>query len=102
MEEAGTRLSLEDARLLQDIADRPANGELRVRLDLRKLSEEAMDRLTELMADSPGNCPVIFELCRPDGSLAVMRAQQRVNPSPELVAAIRQVCGGNAVASVSA
>src|SRR5207248_6101888 len=45
VEEAGTRLSLQEARLLQDIADRPANGEFRVRLDLRKLSEQAMDQL---------------------------------------------------------
>jgi len=54
------------------------------------------------MADSPGSCPVVFELCRPDGSVAVMRARQRVNPSPELVEAIRQVCGDHAVASVGA
>src|SRR5215831_8810861 len=37
VEEAGTRLSLQEARLLQDIADRPAPSEFRVRLDLRKL-----------------------------------------------------------------
>src|SRR6266550_3726898 len=102
VEEAGTRLSLQEARLLQEISDRPANGEFRVRLDLRKLSEPAMDQLNALMADSPGSCPVVFELCRPDGSVAVMRAQQRVNPSPELVEAIRQVCGEHAVAPVGA
>src|SRR2546429_4893022 len=53
VEEAGTRLSLQEARLLQEISDRPANGEFRVRLDLRKLSEPAMDQLNALMADSP-------------------------------------------------
>src|SRR5499427_126614 len=46
VEEAGTRLSLQEARLLQDIADRPAS-EFRVRLDLRKLDEQAVERLTE-------------------------------------------------------
>jgi DNA polymerase III subunit alpha len=102
VEEAGTRLSLQEARLLQDIADRPASSEFRVRLDLRRLDEQAMERLTGLMEEAPGNCPVVFELCRPDGSVAVMRAQQRVKPSPELVEAIRQVCGDHAVASVSA
>src|SRR5207248_10386132 len=55
VEEAGTRLSLQEARLLQEISDRPANGEFRVRLDLRKLSEPAMDQLNALMADSPGS-----------------------------------------------
>jgi hypothetical protein len=102
VEEAGTRLSLQEARLLQDIADRPASSEFRVRLDLRRLDERAMQRLTELMEEAPGNCPVVFELCRPDGSVCVMRAQQRVKPSQELVEAIRQVCGDHAVASVGA
>ena len=102
VEEAGTRLSLQEARLLQDIADHPPSSEFRVRLDLRRLDEQAMERLTELMEESPGNCPVVFELCRPDGSVCVMRAQQRVKPSAELVEAIRQVCGDRAVASVSA
>jgi len=102
VEEAGTRLSLQEARLLQDIADRPASSEFRVRLDLRKLDEHAIERLTELMEEAPGNCPVVFELCRPDGSVCVMRAQQRVKPSAELVEAIRQVCGDHAVASVGA
>src|SRR5207247_8270844 len=88
VEEAGTRLSLQEARLLQDIADRPASGEFRVRLDLRKLSDEAMDRLNEMIADSPGSCPVVFELCRPAGSMAVVRARRRVNRSPDLVEAI--------------
>jgi hypothetical protein len=73
-----------------------------VRLDLRRLDEQAMERLTELMEESPGNCPVVFELCRPDGSVCVMRAQQRVKASAELAEAIRQVCGDRAVASVGA
>ena len=102
VEEAGTRLSLQEARLLQDIADRPASSEFRVRLDLRKLDEQAMERLTELLEASTGNCPVVFELCRPDGSVAVMRAQQRVKPSTELMEAIRQVCGDHAVPTVGA
>src|SRR5437588_729484 len=93
VEEAGTRLSLQEAPLLQDIADRPAASEFRLRLDLRKLSEEAMDQLNQLIEDAPGVCPVVFELRRPDGSVCVMRAQQRVNPSPELVEAVRRVCG---------
>ena len=102
VEEAGTRLSLEEARQLQDVADRPAARDFRLRLDLRKLNEEAMDRLNELLGESPGTCPVVFELRRPDGSVCVMRAQQRVNPSPELAEAIRQVCGDHAVVSVGA
>src|SRR5437763_8458222 len=93
IEEAGTRLSLQEARRLEEVGERAAPNELRVRIDMQRMDEQAMERLTELMEASPGNCPVVFELFRPDGSVAVMRAQQRVNASPELVEAIRQVRG---------
>src|SRR5437763_12759209 len=63
VEEAGTRLSLEDARLLQDIADRQANGEFRVRLDLRKLSEEAMDDRKSTRLNSSHRCSSYAVFC---------------------------------------
>src|SRR5437588_12603112 len=76
VEEAGMRRSLEEARLPQDIADRPAASEIRLRLDLRKLSEEAMDQLNQLIEDAQGLCPVVCELSRPDGSVCGMRGEQ--------------------------
>src|SRR5437660_9964259 len=100
VEEAGTRLSLQEARRLDEIAERSASGELRVRIEMQVLTEEALDRLQDLFAASPGPCQVVFELCSPDGSVAVLQAQQRVRTSPELVDAIREVCGRPAVRMV--
>jgi DNA polymerase-3 subunit alpha len=102
VEEAGTRLSLLEARLLQELGDRPVTKEFRLRLDLRKMSENTLGQLEEVLAECPGTCPVVFELCRPDGSVAIVQAQQRVTASPELAEAVRQICGDEAVAVVGA
>jgi DNA polymerase-3 subunit alpha len=102
VEEAGTRLSLQEARKLQDIADRTASSEFRLRLDVQELSEDALDRLEDLFAASPGPCQVIFELCNPDGSMAVLQAQQRVKVTAELAEAVREICGERAVTVVAA
>jgi DNA polymerase-3 subunit alpha len=102
VEEAGTRLSLLEARGLQDITERSNSGEFRLRLDMKVLNEDALDRLEDLFATSPGPCQVIFELCNPDGSVAVVQAQQRIKATPEFVDAVRQICGEHAVAVVAA
>jgi DNA polymerase III subunit alpha len=101
IEEAGTRLSLMEARLLQDLADKAAASEVRLRMELEQLSDEVLDRLNEIFQEAPGECRVVFELCRPDGSVATLQAQQRVSATPELAEAIRQACG-NVVAVVEA
>jgi hypothetical protein len=64
------------------------------------MSEDALDRLEDLFTAWPGPCPVVFELCSPDGSVAVLQAQQRVNNTPELVEAVREICGNPAVRMV--
>jgi DNA polymerase-3 subunit alpha len=101
VEEAGTRLSLQEARRLEGIAERPVAPEFRVRLEMRVLSEDILDQLEKLFTGSPGACQVVFELCHPDGSTALVQAQQRVKTTPELAEAIRQVCGERAVAVVA-
>jgi DNA polymerase-3 subunit alpha len=100
VEEAGTRLSLQEARRLEEMADRAVSGELRIRIEMESLSEDALDRLEDLFAASPGPCQVVFELCSPDGSVAVLQAQQRVKNTPELVEAVREICGHPAVRMV--
>src|SRR5437899_8711619 len=100
VEEAGTRLSLQEARRLDEIAERATSSEIRVRIEMQALSEEALDRLEDLFAASAGLCQVVFELCSQDGSVAVLQAEQRVKGSPELVDAIREICGGPAVRKV--
>jgi len=101
VEEAGTRLSLQEARRLDEIAERAVSNEFRVRLEMRLLSEEVLDQLEDLLAGSPGACQVVFELCNPDGSVATVQAQQRVKKTAELAEAIRGLCGEEAVAVVT-
>jgi hypothetical protein len=43
----------------------------------------------------------VFEICSPDGSVAVVQAQQCVKATPELVEAVRQICGERAVGMVA-
>jgi DNA polymerase-3 subunit alpha len=100
LEEAGTRLSLQEARRLEDIRERAAVGEFRVRLDLPSLNQKTLDHLEEILAGSPGSSQVVFELCSPDGSVAVIEARQHVKASPELVDAVRRFCGERAFRKV--
>jgi len=101
VEEAGTRLSLQEARRLDELPERAAADEFRVRLEMGSLSENVLDRLEDVFASAPGPCPVVFEMCAPDGSVAVLRAQQRVKSTPELAETVRQICGARSVAAVA-
>jgi DNA polymerase-3 subunit alpha len=100
VEEAGTRLSLQEARRLEEMAERGAPNELRIRIEMQSLSDDALDRLEGLFAAAPGPCQVVFELCSPDGSMAVLQAEQRVKSTPDLVEAVREICGNPAVRMV--
>jgi DNA polymerase-3 subunit alpha len=102
VEEAGTRLSLQEARRLEDIAERATPQEFRVRMDVQSINSDALDRLETLFGNFPGSCPVVFELRSADGSVALLQAQQRVRPTPELVEAVRQICGDRAVEMAAA
>jgi DNA polymerase-3 subunit alpha len=97
VEEAGTRLSLQEARRLEDIPEPKAAREFKVRLETQALSEAILDQLEALLANFPGASPVIFELHSPDGSVASLQSQQRVAPGPELVESVRRICGEQAV-----
>jgi DNA polymerase-3 subunit alpha len=101
VEEAGTRLSLLEARRLEEIADRAGPSEFRLRLQMGGLTEDTLEALEQLFADSPGPAAVVFELRSPDGSVALLQAQQRVKISPELSEAVRQICGELAVETVA-
>ena len=93
IEEAGTRLSLQEARRLEDIVDRATPQEFRVRLEVRSINPDTLDRLEALFEKFPGSCPVVFELRSNDGSVGLVQSQQRVRSSPELTEAVRQICG---------
>ena len=97
VEEAGTRLSLQEARKLDELPERAATNEFRVRLQLESLADETLDQLEDVLASSPGTIPAVFELCAPDGSVALLQAQQRVKVTPELVESVRRICGEQAI-----
>jgi DNA polymerase-3 subunit alpha len=101
VEESGTRLSLQEARRLDELPERASVNEFRVRLEMQSMSEDVLDRLENVFASSPGPCPVVFEVCSPDGSVAVLQAQQRVKSTPELAETVRQICGARSVATVA-
>jgi DNA polymerase III alpha subunit len=101
IEEAGTRLSLQEARRLDEIKENGVSKEFRMRLDMASVSEDTLDRLEDLFSGSPGPCQVVFELCSADGSVAILPAQQRVAATVELAEAVRQICGGHGVAAVA-
>jgi DNA polymerase-3 subunit alpha len=101
IEEAGTRLSLQEARKLEDIAARVAPTEFRVRVEVNALNEDALDRLEKLFAAAPGQSPVVFELHSPDGSVALLHSKQTVAIQPELVEEVKQICGQHAIELVA-
>jgi DNA polymerase-3 subunit alpha len=98
VEEAGTRLSLQEGRKIEDIVEKSATQEFRVRLDVQSLNEETLDGLEKLFESAPGMTQVIFELVSPDGSIATMASQQRVKVTPELAEAVGKLKGEQAAA----
>jgi DNA polymerase-3 subunit alpha len=100
IEEAGTRLSLQEARKLEALAQPAAPGEFRVKLDLQQVSEEAMQALEDVFEKCPGPSTVVFELRSPDGSMATIQSQQRVKVQPELVELVGKICGQQAMTMV--
>jgi len=99
IEEAGTRLSLQEARRIQDMAERAAaQAEFRLRLSIDAMNEGTLDLLEKLFAGAPGTSQVVFELESPDGTVAVVPSQQRVKVTSELMDAVRRIRGEAAAA----
>ena len=96
VEEAGTRLSLQEVARLEDLAERPA-GSLRIYLNLEELNDEALDRLEELLSSHHGQSPVALELTARDGTVATMQVEQRARVCPELIAGIKESFGEQAI-----
>jgi len=96
IEEAGTRLSLQEARRLEDVAERNGPSEFRVRLDMTLVRTETLDLLENLFASTPGPTTVVFELVSPEGSVASLQSQKRIRVKPELEEAVRRICGQQA------
>ncbi len=103
VEDAGTRVIVADARLLEEAAAQDAGkapSVLRVRVELSALDSGAVDRLQDLFSRSPGRCRVAFELMQEDGSEATLEAGRGVQADTELVERVREICGSGSVAVV--
>ncbi|MGA7963596.1 MAG: OB-fold nucleic acid binding domain-containing protein, partial [Candidatus Acidiferrales bacterium] len=99
VEDVGTRLIVGDARLLDQVADRPPS-QLRVRVDLSTVDTGALDRLQKLFSSRPGRCRVTFDLVKNDGTEATLEAGSAVLADRELVERVREICGTDSVALV--
>src|SRR5271169_1825497 len=99
VEEAGTRLSLQEAARLGDLAERPASG-LRIRMKLEELNDELLDRLEEILSSYRGSSLVSLDLCDAKGATATLQVEHRVRTCSELVAAIRECMGDESIERV--
>lgn len=99
VEDVGTRLIVTDARVVDQIAERPASV-LRVRLSCASLDALLIDRLHELISARPGRCRLTFELLKEDGSEATLETGTGVRLDKELVEGVRELCGSDSVALV--
>jgi DNA polymerase-3 subunit alpha len=92
------RVVASDARLLDEAAAPAPAARLHVRVRLDAIDDSVLLQLDQLFEGKPGPCPVAFELVRPDGSVATLEAERRVRADRELLAAVRGLCGEDAVA----
>ncbi|HEV2490980.1 MAG TPA: DNA polymerase III subunit alpha [Candidatus Acidoferrales bacterium] len=96
VEEVGTRFVAAEIRLLDELPDHAPNL-MRVRVDLRGMDTGTLDRLQALFSERPGRCRVAFDLISGDGTIATLEAAKGIEPAPELVDRVREICGNDAV-----
>ncbi len=101
VEEAGTRLSLQEARKLESVGETNGPSEFRLKLDLQRLSEDALSQLEELFAKAAGPSTVVFEVNSQDGTTAVVQSQRKIRVTPDFIAALDRICGDEAIQRIS-
>jgi DNA polymerase-3 subunit alpha len=102
VEEAGTRLSLQEARSMEGMAEPAAvPSTVRIRMNLESLADDMVDRLQDIFVTFPGRNPVVFDITRPDGTTAEVATERRVKVSAEFLNAIRDACGSQAIDMVA-
>src|ERR1700683_39515 len=99
VEDVCTRLIVSDARVLDQVTDRPPSL-LRVRVGLSVFHNGEIDRLKEIFATHPGRCRVEFELVDDEGMEATLQTVSMVQPASDLVEAVRGICGPDSVTVV--
>jgi DNA polymerase III subunit alpha len=96
VEDGATRLFVTDARMLDQVVDRPPSL-LRVRIPVATLGAGAIDELQDLFAKRPGRCRVEFELVLDDGAAATQQTNKAVQADQELIDRLREICGADSV-----
>jgi DNA polymerase III subunit alpha len=98
VEDAGTRVAIQEARPLDGIAGAPeTTARMRVRIDLSAMDEYTLDQIKTVLAGSPGPCPIAFDILDPDGSMATLASNQRVRIDERLVNRLQEMPGVGAV-----
>ena len=94
VEDAGTRVAIQEAQPLDAIAGAPENtARIRVRIDLSAMDEYTLDQIKTVLAGSPGPCPIAFDIFDPDGSMATLASNQRVRIDDLLVRRLQEMPG---------
>src|SRR5579864_5582088 len=94
VEDAGTRVSIQEAKPLDGIAGGPeTTARMRVRIDLSAMDEMTLDQIKTVLAGSPGPCPIAFDIFDPDGSMATLASNQRVRIDDRLITRLQEMPG---------
>jgi DNA polymerase-3 subunit alpha len=96
VEEAGTRIALQEAKPLDQLGT-TGSGLIKVRVDLGTMDEYTLDELKKVFIGAAGPSPIVFDLRYADGSTATLRTNQRVRLDDKLIADVRKWCGSDAV-----
>jgi len=91
VEDAGTRLAIQEAQLLDGAPE--ATARMRVRIDLSAMDEYTIDQIKTVLAASPGPCPIAFDIFDPEGSMATLASNQRVRIDERLVSRLQEMPG---------
>ena len=95
VEDAGTRVAIQDGQPLDRVAGAAGatTAQVRVRIELSTMDEYTLDQIKTVLAGSPGPCPIAFDLFDPDGSMATLASNQRVRIDDRLVSRLREMPG---------
>jgi len=92
-ENARPKVVVSEARRLESISN-GAKPELLIRVNLAAGAGNALEEIEKLLAASPGENPVLFELTRPGDFRVRLRPRKArcVSPEAGLLAKLRQIC----------
>jgi len=82
-----------------DAAVNGAKPWLLIRVNLEESGGDFLDELESLLANNPGENPVVFEVTRPGDFRARLRPRRpkAVKATEELLSRLREICGEGAV-----